>query len=201
MAEKRKDVAASYNRLKSFRGKRYTGMEVGGRHKWRYDPGEWREQKVSPDEWTFTYAVNKRRAGRAPEGSGAPVGTAYNWCIVATQIVRKLDADTYSTQMVGAKHKIAHMRASTGAWSASEKTMRRRMAEVLDAMAARLRSQEPEPALTPTAAEAAPRPAASRRPARGTRTRTRRTASAVRRAGRRACSSRSSGAGSWRRRR
>jgi hypothetical protein len=45
-------------------------MKVGRSHKWYYDKGEWKEKKITPDKWEFTYAVNKRRAGHAPEGSG-----------------------------------------------------------------------------------------------------------------------------------
>src|SRR5687767_6220289 len=88
----------SYDRFKEFEGKRYTGMAVGRRHKWRYDPGEWTEKKVTPDKWEFEYAVKKRRAGKAPEGSGAPVGTAYHWYILAHQTVTKRDANTYDTE-------------------------------------------------------------------------------------------------------
>ncbi len=50
-------------------------MRVGRGHTWNYDAGQWKETKVTPDEWTFTYAVTKRRKGKAPEGSGVPVGT------------------------------------------------------------------------------------------------------------------------------
>ena len=48
-----------------------------------HDEGVWKERKVEPDKWEFTYAVGKRRAGRAPEGSGVPVGTEYHWYILA----------------------------------------------------------------------------------------------------------------------
>src|SRR5438046_7242985 len=92
------DPASGYDQVKEFEGQRYTGMKVGRHHKWRYDAGEWREQKVTPDRWTFRYAVVKRRAGKAPEGSGAPVGTAYRWYILASQIVTKLDANSYMTE-------------------------------------------------------------------------------------------------------
>ena len=51
--------------------------------------GEWKEKKVSPDKWKFSYHVPKRRAGYAPEGSGVPVGTGYNWYILADQVVRR----------------------------------------------------------------------------------------------------------------
>src|SRR2546426_8925838 len=91
--------ANTYDQFKTFEGKRYTGMKVGGRHKWYYEPGEWKEKKVAPDRWEFTYAVPKRRAGKAPPGSGVPVGTEYHWYILAHQTVRKLDEKTYTTAM------------------------------------------------------------------------------------------------------
>ena len=67
----KEDVSRSYNVRKEFDGKRYTGMQVGRSHKWNYDKGVWRETKVTPDRWEISYHVTKRRAGRAPEGSGA----------------------------------------------------------------------------------------------------------------------------------
>jgi hypothetical protein len=45
-------------------------MKIGRSHTWRYDRGEWKETKITPDLWQIGYAVTKRRAGRAPEGSG-----------------------------------------------------------------------------------------------------------------------------------
>ena len=86
-------------------------MKVGRGHTWNYDAGQWKETKVTPDEWTFTYAVTKRRKGRAPEGSGVPVGTEYHWYILAHQVVKKLDANDYSTSLEGTKYKLAHRRA------------------------------------------------------------------------------------------
>src|SRR2546430_8762847 len=75
----KKDFSKSYNKYKEFEGKQYTGMQIGRSHKWNYDKGEWIETKITPDLWELFYAVKKRRAGRAPEGSGAKVGTAYHW--------------------------------------------------------------------------------------------------------------------------
>jgi hypothetical protein len=131
-----------YDQFKEFEGRRYTGMKVGRRHKWKYEAGEWLEKKVTPDDWEFEYAVKKRRAGKAPEGSGAPVGTSYNWYILARQIVTKIDANTYTTEMVGTKHKLAHKRADQGgkqgsktaSWSASDRAQRRHLAKILRAM-------------------------------------------------------------------
>src|SRR5215467_2561186 len=77
------DLPASYNKFKDFEGKQYTGMKVGRTHKWYYDKGEWKEKKITPDLWEISYSVTKRRAGKAPEGSGVPVGTEYHWYIIS----------------------------------------------------------------------------------------------------------------------
>ena len=125
------DIAASYNEFKEYEGRKYTGMKIGRSHKWYYDQGEWKEKKVTPDLWQITYAVTKRRAGRAPEGSGVPVGTEYHWYIVAHQNVKKLNANDYTTSLSGLKFKVAHRRADNGKWSASPKAQRRRMIKFL----------------------------------------------------------------------
>ena len=125
------DYSRSFNRFKHFEGQWYTGTKVGRHQKWHYDKGEWKEKKITPDKWEFTYAVTKRRAGKAPEGSGAPVGTGYHWYIIAHQTVEKLNANDYSTSMAGVKFKLAHKRADREKWSASDKAMRRRMVSIL----------------------------------------------------------------------
>ena len=128
------DAAKTYNEFKVFEGKTYTGMRVGGRHKWYYEKGEWNEKKVTPDRWEFSYAVPKRRAGHAPPGSGVPVGTEYHWYILAHQNVRKLDANTYSTAMTGLKYKLAHKRAGKDSWSSSERAQRQHLVKILQEM-------------------------------------------------------------------
>jgi len=75
-----------YNALKSFKGQVYSGMAVGGSHTWNYDQGVWKETKEEPDLWKIDYKTAKRRARKAPKGSGAPVGTQYHWLIVAHQV-------------------------------------------------------------------------------------------------------------------
>jgi hypothetical protein len=125
------DVAATYNEFKEFEGRRYTGMRVGRSHKWNYDPGVWTEKKVTPDQWQINYAVTKRRCGRAPEGSGVPVGTAYHWYVLAHQNVTKLNANDYSTSLTGMKFKLAHLRAGKGTWSASTQAQRRQLIKIL----------------------------------------------------------------------
>lgn len=157
-------------------------MKVGRRHRWRYDQGEWTEKKVTPDEWQFEYAVTKRRAGRAPDGSGAPVGTAYHWYILAHQVVTKLDANSYSTEMAGLKFKLAHRRADKGSWSASERAQRKRLVVLLRDLIDDLeRAPEVEAAARP---EQVTRPA-KKRPARRTPTSKRQQTASTKRSTRR----------------
>jgi hypothetical protein len=137
----KKDISKTYNQYKDFEGRKYTGMKVGRSHKWYYDKGEWREKKITPDKWEFSYAVTKRRAGHAPEGSGVPVGTEYNWYILAHQNVRKLDANNYSTSMTGLKYKLAHKRAEKEKWNISDIAQRKRLIRVLQGLIDQLKSE------------------------------------------------------------
>jgi hypothetical protein len=129
-----------------FEGKQYTGMKVGRSHKWYYDKGEWKEKKITPDKWEFTYAVNKRRAGHAPEGSGVPVGTEYHWYILAHQNVRKLDANNYTTSMTSLKYKLAHKRAEKEKWNATDNTQRKRLIQILQELIDQLKREMVEAA-------------------------------------------------------
>jgi hypothetical protein len=158
----------AYDQFKEHEGKRYTGMKVGRGHRWRYDAGDWTEKKVTPDKWEFQYSVVKRRKGRAPEGSGAPVGTAYGWYVLAHQIVTKLDANSYTTEMAGLKYKLAHKRADKTTWSASERAQRKRLVQILREAIAQIERQPEEPA-APAREEPAAAGKASRRPARAAR--------------------------------
>jgi hypothetical protein len=144
----RSDPAVSYNEFKEYEGRKYTGMKIGRSHKWYYDKGEWKETKVTPDLWQISYAVTKHRAGRAPEGSGVPIGTEYHWYVLAHQNVLKLNANDYTTSLAGLKFKIAHRRAETGKWSATSRTQRKRMIEFLQRMIEELEQQKDEPLTT-----------------------------------------------------
>jgi hypothetical protein len=152
---KAKPERSSYDRLKEFGGRRYTGMAVGRGHKWEYEAGEWVEKKTTPDKWEFHYDVRKRRTGKAPEGSGAPVGSGYHWFILAHQTATKLDANNYLTKMKGLKYKLAHRRAESANWNASERAQRRRLIALLKETIAELESQDQQD--EKTAPEAAPR--------------------------------------------
>jgi hypothetical protein len=138
----KKDISKTYNEYKEFEGKQYTGMKVGRSHKWYYDKGEWKEKKITPDKWEFTYDVTKRRAGNAPEGSGVPVGTEYHWYILAHQNVRKLDANNYTTSMAGLKYKLAHKRAEKDKWSTTDNGQRERLIQILQELIAQLKNED-----------------------------------------------------------
>ncbi len=131
-------VGASYETIKNYNGKQYVGMQIGRSHKWYYDKGEWKDKKITPDLWEIRYAVTKRRAGKAPKASGAPVGTGYHWYIMALQEVLKLNEDDYKTVLSGLKYKIAHKRAAKGNWSASVPTQHKTLLKFLKEMVAQL---------------------------------------------------------------
>ncbi|STY30267.1 Uncharacterised protein [Legionella wadsworthii] len=125
----------SYNQFKEFHGHVYTGMKVGRSHSWLYDQGQWKETKITPDKWEIHYAVTKRRKGHAPEGSGVPVGTKYHWYILADQVVEKLNANDYTTEMHGFKFKLAHERANKEEWNISTNAQKKRLIKILRNMA------------------------------------------------------------------
>ncbi|HEX5172016.1 MAG TPA: hypothetical protein VFW11_22715 [Cyclobacteriaceae bacterium] len=124
---------SNYDRFKSYKGQVYTGMKIGRSHKWNYDSGIWRETKVTPDRWELSFNVIKRRAGKAPKGSGVPVGTAYHWFILSHQFVEKLNANDYITSMTGLKFKLAHKRSDKKKWSVSETTQHKNLIRILKA--------------------------------------------------------------------
>lgn len=152
----KKDIAAAYNAFKKFNGQQYTGMAIGRSHKWYYDQGVWHDKKITPDKWEISFEVTKRRAGHAPEGSGVPVGTEYHWFIVAHQLVKKLNANDYSTSMNGVKYKIAHKRADKERWNISENAQRKHIIRALKEM---IRQLEKEPEAVPEKAAAVASPA------------------------------------------
>jgi hypothetical protein len=160
------DPAVSYDEFKVHEGRRYTGMKVGRSHKWYYDKGEWKEKKITPDLWQISYAVTKRRAGRAPEGSGVPVDTEYHWYVLAHQNVCKLNANDYTTSMSGLKFKIAYRKAETGKWSATVQTQRKRMISFLRDVIEDLEKEQEEGAgaATPASVERTPTPRGQRPP-------------------------------------
>lgn len=144
MAARKKKTKESqaYNSFKEFEGQKYVGMKIGRSHKWYYDKGEWKETKRTPDIWEVQFNVKKRRAGKAPEGSGVPLGTEYHWYILAHQHVKKLDANTYSTELTGMKVKLAHKRAGKETWSVSAEKQRQKLISFLEETIKNLKSEK-----------------------------------------------------------
>lgn len=140
-SDRKKNTISTYNEYKEFEGRKYTGMKVGRSHKWYYDKGEWKEKKLTPDQWDFTFSVDKKRAGQAPEGSGVPVGTEYHWYILADQHVKKVDANRYTTAMTGIKYKIAHKRAEREDWNVSEHAQKKRLLQILERLTHQLKGE------------------------------------------------------------
>jgi hypothetical protein len=140
-SDKNKNTISTYNEYKEFQGRKYTGMKVGRSHKWYYDKGEWKEKKVTPDQWDFNFSVDKKRAGQAPEGSGVPVGTEYHWYILAHQNVKKVDANQYTTSMTGIKYKLAHRRAERENWNITEEAQKKRLIQILENLTVQLKGE------------------------------------------------------------
>ena len=119
-------------------------MKVGRSHHWNYPDGVWVERKVSPDKWAIRFTSHKRRKGAgAPAGSGAAVGAEYHWFIVAHQRARKADANTYETEMVGAKHMVAFRQPGWERWSSrfkGHKSQKQRLVRLLQEALAAVRS-------------------------------------------------------------
>lgn len=134
----------AYDDIKKFNGRRYMGMPVGARHVWQYPNGTWKEEKVDPDAWVFSFESIKQRRRAAPENSGAPNNTQYHWYILADQRVRKVDKDTYETLMNGVKHKLAHKRPHWRKWSSQYEDNipeRNRVIMILEDMLEKLKSE------------------------------------------------------------
>lgn len=125
----------AYEEKKKHAGKTYSGMRVGGVHRWDYPDGDWWERKREPSLWEFTYACHKRRKAKAPKGSGAGVGSGYHWAIVAHQWVRKSDANTYATFMEGHKHLLSFQKPDWGSWNTqfrNQPSAKQKMIRVLE---------------------------------------------------------------------
>jgi hypothetical protein len=107
------DKVSTYDDLKKFNGKIYSGMVIGASHDWQYPNGRWKETKVTPDKWEFSFESLKRRTNTtlsSYDNSGPAKGTIYHWYILADQKAEKLDLDSYQTSMHGLKFKVGHKR-------------------------------------------------------------------------------------------
>ena len=135
----------TYNDLKQFEDRKYSGMPIGGIHNWSYPDGKWQEQKITPEEWRFKFTCRKERLIPAPENSGAKLGTRYHWFILADQRVIKVDKDSYQTVMEGAKYKLGHKRPHWRGWSyeyPEQLSYRQRLIQILKDTLLRLEEEE-----------------------------------------------------------
>lgn len=125
----------SYDSVKNFNGKVYTGMKIGSLHQWFYKNGTWIEKKKAPDRWQIKFDCVKNRAHHAPRHSGAKINTKYHWYIIADQIATKLDANSYMTSMKGLKFKMGHKRPNWRKFSynySEQKSYKERLIEILE---------------------------------------------------------------------
>lgn len=140
-----KNKVKPYDRLKDYNGQIYTGMKIGGSHKWHYDNGKWFETKVAPNQWTFNFQSTKTRFYSAPTNSGAKTYTKYHWYIIADQIASKLDANSYITNMKGIKFKIGHKRPNWKKFSyqyPEQESYKERVIKILESTLARLKNEK-----------------------------------------------------------
>ncbi len=134
-----------YDELKCYQGKMYTGMAIGGSHEWVYPDGRWRETKVAPDRWKFSYNSRKERTRSAADNTGAAKGTTYHWYIIADQKAKKLDKDRYQTRMEGVKFKLGHKRPYWKSFSydyPEQLTYRERVIKILQEALVALEGEE-----------------------------------------------------------
>ena len=146
-AEATQREADTYNRMKTdlATGNKYTGARIGFVHNWQYPDGVWKEKKVDPNKWQFSFACTKRRKVSAPINSGAGEGTDYHWLILADQHGVKLDNDQYKTLMVGTKYKMGHKRPYWRGFSYTypeQKSYRQSLIEKLEAVVEQLKLEE-----------------------------------------------------------
>lgn len=135
----------SFNDLKTFEGKPYSGMSIGSSHLWDYPNGTWEETKLAPDKWQFVFKSIKSRKVAAPENSGVPLNTGYHWFIMADQRVMKTTKDVYQTIMEGAKFKMGHRRPYWKNWSYAypgQLSYRQRLIQILKETLLKLEQEE-----------------------------------------------------------
>jgi len=135
---------STYDDLKIYNGKIYTGMPIGSSHNWLYPNGRWVETKVAPDKWQFSFESLKHRNRLSGDNTGAANGTMFHWYIIADQKATKLDNDSYKTSMTGVKYKIGHKRPHWRTFSyeyADQLSYREKVIQVLEEMLQTLRAR------------------------------------------------------------
>lgn len=123
------------------------GTQVGGPQMWSYPDGKWTERKLTPQRWDVAFTSLQRRRRRAPEGSGAEVGSGHHWLVVAHQWAGKMDANTYATHLEGSKHLLGIRKPGWNGWSTQQeghKSARVRTIAILEELITELRGMADE---------------------------------------------------------
>ena len=79
------------------------GVPIGYKHDWNYSAGRWKESKVAPKTWKFTYSQSKSNRKLKSYTSGPGVGSRIHWKIDANQYALKTKPWKYKLLMKGKK--------------------------------------------------------------------------------------------------
>lgn len=91
-------------------GQKYSGTPIGYAHHWKYEDPDVQEQKISPEQWQFKMTCLKRKVQKTNTNGSIQPGTQYHWYFIGDQIVRKIDENTYQTDLNAIKYKLGHKR-------------------------------------------------------------------------------------------
>lgn len=91
-------------------GKKYSGAPIGYEHHWKYTEPDVQERKLSPDMWQFRMKSTKRKVIKSQTNGNIQPGTQYHWYFIGDQIVKKIDENSYETDLQAIKYKIGHKR-------------------------------------------------------------------------------------------
>lgn len=72
----------------------------GYKHNWAYH-GAWKEKKIRPGLWTFTFQATKHRKAKNIGEFG--IGTTGAWKIQGIQYIKKTGTGKYQTKLIGTK--------------------------------------------------------------------------------------------------
>lgn len=92
------------------KGNKYTGAPVGYKHQWKYTEPEVEETKLSQTLWAFRMKSTKRKVTESRTNGNIEPGTMYHWYFIGDQIVRKIDENSYETDLQAIKYKLGHKR-------------------------------------------------------------------------------------------
>lgn len=77
------------------------GVPIGYKEFWKYR-GRWKEKKVAPRRWKFTFEATKGRKAKSYGGLGK--GTTGRWLIKGIQSIKKIGKGKYQTRLTAYKY-------------------------------------------------------------------------------------------------